>query len=178
VELLLNGRSLGRRPNDPGGAPCLWQVPFEPGSLRAVGFVGERAVASHELRTAGPPARIALEAESRELAPGWDNTDYVRATVVDSEGVRVPGANPLVRFNLEGPGVIVAVDSADNSSHEPFQAAQRTAYQGRCFAIIRAARPGGTIILSASADGLQGGQVRVESVPPTAQMRRVTPSEE
>ena len=91
VELLLNGRSLGAKPCDPGGEPCQWRVPFEPGVLRAVGYAGGRVVASHELRTAGAPARIALEAEAGELAPGWDNTDYVRATVVDSQGTRVPG---------------------------------------------------------------------------------------
>ena len=178
VELFLNGRSLGSRACDPGGAPSLWQVPFEAGSLRAVGLVGGNAVASHELRTAGPPARIALEAESRELAPGWDNTDFVRATVVDSQGVRVPGATALVAFHADGPGVIAAVDSSDNSSHEPFQAEQRRAYQGRCYAILRATEPGGTISLSASAEGLQEGHITIGTVRSPAPAHRVLPSDD
>jgi beta-galactosidase len=172
VELFLNGRSLGAKAVDPGGSPCLWKVPYEVGSLRAIGLVGDRAVASHELRTAGRAARILLEAESGELPPGWDNTDYVRATVVDSAGVRVPGADLTVTFGVEGPGVIAAVDSADNSSHEPFQAERRRAYEGRCFAILRATGQHGTIRLSASAEGLQEGRVSIDAAPASARMRR------
>jgi beta-galactosidase len=167
VELFLNGRSLGAKPKDPGDAPSVWHVPFERGSLKAVASIGGRVVASHELHTAGPPARISLEAESGQLAPGWDRTDFVRATIVDADGNRVPGADPLVVFRVDGPGEIAAVDSADNSSHESFQASQRRAYQGRCFAILRAAEPRGTIRLFAKAEGLGSGELTLEAVPPS-----------
>jgi beta-galactosidase len=155
VELFLNGRSLGSKPRDPGDAPTVWQVPFEPGSLRAVSSDGARVVATDELRTAGPAARVALEAESPQLSPGGDETDFVRATVVDAQGTRVPGADPTVVFKVDGPGEIAAVDSADNSSHESFHATQRRAYQGSCFAIVRSTKPAGSIILSATAVGLE-----------------------
>jgi beta-galactosidase len=177
VELLLNGRSLGAKPCDPGGEPCQWRVPFEPGVLRAVGYAGGRVVASHELRTAGAPARIALEAEAGELAPGWDNTDYVRATVVDSQGTRVPGADALVAFHVDGPGELACVDSADNASHEPFLADRRRAYQGRCFAILRATGTAGVIRLSAEAEGLGAGSVSISAGAQGA-VRRHPPSED
>ncbi len=165
VELFLNGRSLGAKPRDPSDAPFVWHVPFAPGSLKAVASDGSRVVATHELHTAGRAARIALEAESLQLSPGRDETDFVRATVVDANGVRVPGADATVAFTLNGPGDIAAVDSADNSSHESFQATQRRAYRGTCFAIVRASRPTGTIILSATAAGLEGGSLAIEAVP-------------
>jgi beta-galactosidase len=165
VELFLNGRSLGTRANDPDGAPCKWQVPFEAGSIRAVASSAGRVVAAHELRTAGDPARIALEADSARLAPGWDNVDFVRATVVDAQGVPVPGATPNVVFHVEGPGVIAAVDNADNASHESFQASERHAFRGSCFAVLRANGPAGTITLTATSVGLQDGQVTVEATP-------------
>jgi beta-galactosidase len=171
VELFLNGRSLGARPCDAGGEPCVWSVPFEAGSLRAVGYAGGRVAASHELRTAGPASRIMLEPDSPELAPGWDSVDFVRASVVDANGVRVPGAGPLVTFRVDGPGELAAVDSADNSSHEAFQAGQRRAYQGTCFAVLRAKEPSGTISLSASADGLEAGRATITAVRPGAGLR-------
>jgi beta-galactosidase len=166
VELLLNGRSLGVKPNDPAGAPCLWQVPFEEGSLKAVASTGGRVVATHELRTAGAPARVALEADCRELSPGWDEVGLVRATVVDAAGTPVPGASPVVTFRVDGPGTVAAVDNADNSSHEPFQAAQRSAYRGRCVAFVRATGDAGTITITASADGLADGRVAIEAAAP------------
>jgi beta-galactosidase len=166
VELFLNGRSLGVKPNDPDGAPCKWQVPFEAGSLRAIVTVDGKVVATHELHTAGAPARIALDADSAQLAPGWDNVDFVRATVVDAQGIPVPGSTPDIVFQVTGPGAITAVDNADNSSHESFQVSRRHAFRGSCFAVLRASGPSGTITLTASSDGLLGGQVKVEATPP------------
>jgi beta-galactosidase len=161
VELFLNGRSLGSKSVDPDGTACLWQVPFEAGSLKAVASSAGQVVATDELRTAGPPARIALAAGSRVLSTGWDNVDFVRATIVDADGVPVPSATDAVTFRVDGPGEVAAVDNADNSSHEPFQASVRGAYRGRCVAFVRATAPMGTIAVTASAEGLQDGRVAI-----------------
>jgi beta-galactosidase len=105
-----------------------------------------------------------LAADSPGLSPGWDETDFVSATVVDAQGVPVPGANPMVTFHIDGPGSIAAVDSADNASHELFQGAQRRAYHGRCFAILRAADGRGAVTLSATADGLEPGKIVIDAL--------------
>jgi beta-galactosidase len=165
VELFLNGHSLGAKAVEPLGAPCIWDVPFESGALRASAFTGGRVVATDELRTAGPAAAIRLQADVLSVAPGWDNVAFVRATVVDANGVRVPGARALVTFHVEGPGTIAAVDNADNSSHEAFNGVERRAYQGRCLAVVRATGFAGVIRLSASADGLQADSVAIAAEP-------------
>ena len=72
----------------------------------------------------------------------------------------MPGASDLVQFKITGPAVIVAVDNADNASHELFQATSRHAYQGRSVAIVRATGSG-RITVSASAKGLAGGTVQI-----------------
>jgi beta-galactosidase len=43
------------------------------------------------------------------------------------------------------------VDNGDIASHEPFQAKERHAFRGQCFAIIRATGATGPITLTASA---------------------------
>lgn len=158
VELFLNGKSLGAKQRPADDSPRNWTVPFEPGTLRAVGTNGGKEAATSELRTAGKPAKIVLTADLNSLFPRWDYVSYVTATVVDANGVVVPDANQLITFKIKGGGVIVAVDSADNSSHEPFQAAERRAYQGRCFAILRATKFD-PIVLVATAPGLSDGSV-------------------
>ncbi len=69
-----------------------------------------------------------------------------------------------VTFSISGPGRIMAVDNGDNSSHEPFQAAVRHAYQGRCLAILKASASG-EITLTASAHGLTAASVSVSASP-------------
>jgi beta-galactosidase len=168
VELFLNGRPLGSKPRPSDDAPRNWKVPFEPGTLRAVGSNGGRVVATHELKTAGRPARVVLSTDKSQLANAWDDVVYVEATVVDANGVVVPDASHLISFQTSGAGRVVAVDSGDNASHEPFQASQRRAYQGRCFALVKATAPRGGITVAATAQGLAAGSVTFDAAPPSA----------
>jgi beta-galactosidase len=126
-----------------------------------------KAVATDELHTAGKPARIILTTDRNRLAPIWDDVSYVTATIVDENGILVPNASDLVSFKLDGAGVIAAVDSADNASHEPFQATERRAYQGRCFALIKARASSGKITLSATAPGLSGTFITIKLIAPS-----------
>jgi beta-galactosidase len=161
VELLLNGKSLGVKPLPADASPRIWQVPFEPGTLKAFGKNKGQTVATYELRTAGKPAKVVLIADRDRLTDAWDDVSFVTTTVVDANGVMVPNADQLISFKLSGPGAIAAVDSADNTSHEPFQAAERKAYQGWCVALVKASGAG-RITMSASAPGLAGSSVTIE----------------
>ncbi|HUE82636.1 MAG TPA: glycoside hydrolase family 2 TIM barrel-domain containing protein, partial [Pyrinomonadaceae bacterium] len=130
VELFLNGKSLGSKPRPADDAPRNWKVAFAPGILRAVGKNNGKAVATHELQTAGKAARVVLSVDRASITPHWDDVSYVTATVLDDAGVVVPDATDLITFKITGPGRVVAVDSGNNMSHEPFQASERRAYQG------------------------------------------------
>ena len=162
MELLLNGKSLGSKPINADASPRVWTVPFEVGLLHAVGKNKGAIVASEDFRTAGRPVKVVLSADRPTLAWNWNDVAYVTARVVDANGITIPGANNLVEFKVSGPGAIAAVDNADNSSHEPFQASSRHAYQGECVAIIRAGGSG-RIVITASAGGLEGGSVAIEA---------------
>jgi beta-galactosidase len=166
VELFLNGQSLGTKPRPVDDSPRNWSVPFATGTLKAVGMSGGKIVATDELRTAGKPVRILLTADRSQLAPVWDDVSYITATIVDENGVIVPNASNLISFKLAGPGIIAAVDNADNASHEPFQATERRAYQGRCFALLKANAARGRLTLSASAQGLAGASITVKTIAP------------
>jgi beta-galactosidase len=163
VELVLNGKSLGSKPHPANDAARNWNVPFEPGTIRAIGKNKGQIVATHELRTAGKPAKLVLAADRSKLAPGWDDVVYVTASVVDENGVLVPGADQVVAFRATGPGVIAAVDSGSNSSHEPFQASERHAYQGQCLAIVKANAGTGRITVTATSPGLAAATLNIEA---------------
>jgi len=162
VELLLNGKSLGSKPLPADASPRVWQVDFEPGTLAAVCRNNGAVAAKSELKTAGKAARIVLESYRKTIAPVFDDVAYITATVVDENGVRVPDASQMVQFAVSGPGRIAAVDNADNASHEPFQASERSAYHGECSAIMKATGTG-RIQVTATAQGLNAGSVAIEA---------------
>ena len=154
VELLLNGRSLGKKLRNADDSPRIWKAAWEQGTLVAIGRNGGSVVARHELRTAGALARIRLTADKTRLAPSWEDVAFITATIVDQNGIPVPDASNLVSFKITGPGTIAAVDNGDNASVEPFHASERHAYQGSCLAMIRATAERGKITITASAPGL------------------------
>jgi beta-galactosidase len=161
VELLLSGKSLGSKPLNANAAPRVWRVPFEAGKLEAIGKNQGNVAAISELKTAGKAVKIRLSTDRIKLAPDFDEVAYVTATILDANDVEVPRADLLIHFQVTGPGAIAAVDSADNASHESFQAPERRAFQGHCVAVIRASGLG-RITVKAAADGLTGGSIAIE----------------
>ncbi|PYS98241.1 MAG: glycoside hydrolase family 2 [Acidobacteria bacterium] len=161
VELFLNGKSLGSKSKPVDDSPRNWKVNFESGTINAVGKNGVKVVAEFELKTAGRPAKIILSADKTKIANDWNDVVYVEATVVDANGVVVPSANDMISFATSGSGIVAAVDSADNADHDPFQASQRHAFQGRCIALIKANKSTGQITVTASAPGLAGAKITI-----------------
>jgi beta-galactosidase len=85
----------------------------------------------------------------------------VTGKVVDEKGVVVPNASDLIKFDVAGAGVVAAVDSDDNRSHEPFQANERRAWQGICFALLKSVAENGKIKLTASSPNLMSGTLEI-----------------
>jgi beta-galactosidase len=163
VELFLNGKSLGANTKPANDSARTWTVSFEPGVLKTVGKNQGKVVASQELRTAGPPAKIVLTASRSKITPDWDDVSCVSAMVTDKDGTMIPGASDLISFKLTGPGLVAAVDNGDNLSHESFQASERHAFRGRCIAIIKATGAVRSITLTASATGLKSGSISIQT---------------
>jgi beta-galactosidase len=84
--------------------------------------------------------------------------------VADKNGLLVPRSKNHIRFQIEGPGEIVATDNGDATSFESFQAPERNAFNGLALVIVRA-KPGqpGTIKLKAQADGLTEAVICIRS---------------
>jgi beta-galactosidase len=87
--------------------------------------------------------------------------------VLDKDGNLCPRADDLVRFALQGPGAIAAVDNGNPASLEPFQGNQRRAFSGMALLVVRS-RTGapGVIRVTASADGLASAETRITAAGP------------
>jgi beta-galactosidase len=143
-------------------------VAYAPGTLKATAKNDGKIVATDALHTAGRPAKIMLTPDAGTVANNWDGVVRVTATVTDKSGVAVPDADNLVSFKISGPGVIAAVDNANNASHELFQASERHVFKGRCVAFVKAAAPSGKITLTASAPGLTADSATITISKPLA----------
>lgn len=184
VELFLNGRSLGEKrlefpaQGTSGGwntyaQPVVrgttndlhlsWDVPYEPGVLRAVGKRRDGTQACEaEMRTAGRPAALRLGADRDAITTSTGDVAHVTFEIVDSAGTTDPAAENPVRFSVSG-GRILVVDNADLQDLEPYRTDGRRAFNGHGIAIIRSDRPGRLRVVAA-ADGLRSASVVVRVV--------------
>jgi beta-galactosidase len=197
VELFLNGKSLGRKkrfsepvelPVGPNVSPdrkflskyrLMWQVAFQPGTLKAVAYDHGQAVATEEVRTAGAPARIKLLPDRGVIQADGDDLSFITVRVEDKDGNLCPVADNLVHFSVTGAGVIAAVDNGNAATVEPFHADHRKAFNGLVLLIVRS-RPGeaGSIRVVATAEGLAQDetQITVRTTPAqTAQTKTEVP---
>jgi beta-galactosidase len=162
VELFLNGKSMGAKGRTPdNAAPRTWTIPFEKGTLKAVARNNGKMVAEQELKTAGKASKIILQADKSSLKNNWDDVVYVTATITDENGTIVNNADTKINFEMEGPGVIAAVDNGDNASAEPYHSNSRWTYKGKCIAIIKASANEGKVTIKANGENLKSGSVTV-----------------
>lgn len=155
AELFLNGKSLGKKPtNRSTRYMATWNVSFQEGELRAVGYDKSKQVNSSVLSTAGEPAQIKLTADRESIIADGQDLAYVTVQLVDVNGIINPKAENLVKFEIEGPGSIIGVGNANPVSLESYVLPQRKAWQGRCMVIVKSNGQKGKIILKATAGGL------------------------
>jgi beta-galactosidase len=166
VDLTLNGKSLGAKPKPADDAPRTWRVPFEPGTLVALGKRGGQVVAQHELRTAGAPAKLVATVDRAKVAHAFDDVAFVTVQAVDAKGVPCAGADSVVTFTVDGPGAIAGVDNGDRGDPAPYQANERKLYLGECVALVKANADSGDIVLTVSAPGLAPATVKIEATAP------------
>jgi hypothetical protein len=160
VELLLNGESLGTKPYSEASQRVLyWQVPFEKGTLKAVGKRDGKEVCQTILQTAGDAYKIELVADTTELKADGKDITHLIFRVTDENGIRIPDAEDQVTFEVTGPAKIIALGNADPTSHESHTGNTRKVWRGRGLAIVRADKTGGSLKVTASADNLQSGSV-------------------
>jgi len=183
VELFLNGKSLGKkgRFSEPVDIPVgsnvspdknfytkyrlLWQVPYEPGTLKAIAYSSGKEVAAEEVHTAGAPAKIALAPDRKVIHADGDDLSFVTVRIEDKDGNLCPSADNLVHFGVTGAGEIQAVDNGNAATVEPFHADHRTAFSGLALLIVRSQNRPGKIQVVATSDGLSQGEVEIDTAP-------------
>jgi beta-galactosidase len=163
AELFLNGKSLGEKKfSDTKNLHLEWKVPFAPGTLKVIAKNNGKILCTDEIQTAGAPAKIVLAPDRTEINADAEDLSYVKIEIVDKEGHVCPNADNLVKFKIEGEGIIAGVGNGNPISHESFKASERMAFHGLCLAIIQSKDKKGEIRFSAESEGLQAAKVFIK----------------
>lgn len=138
VELFVNGESQGVRSKDTDHLHVVWNVTYQPGTVKVVARKDGKEVRSQEIRTAGEPAQIRLTPDRRVIKADGTDLSFVTVEVLDKDGNLCPNAEDLVKFQLKGKKAFIAgVDNGSPISLESFKASERKAFYGKCLVVIQ-----------------------------------------
>ena len=169
VELLLNGRSLGKKANPKGDArqrnQIHWHgIGYQPGKLEAIARTGGKVVARHAIETTGKAVKLQAAADRLQWQADGSDLMHVRVVAVDSRGRRVQTADEEVTFKVEGPAAIVGVVNGNINSNEMMVGSKRSLFNGSCTVILRAGQQPGTIRLVATSPSLKPAKITLATL--------------
>lgn len=141
-----------------------WTVPYQPGTLRAVGYKDGNAVANEEIITSGLPVSISLAPDKSQIRANQRDVVHVTVQLLDAQGRVVPTADQEINFAVEGAGRLIGLDNGDPASHEYFKGNRRKLYHGLALALIQSTAFSGKITLTASSPGLLPGNLVIEVI--------------
>ena len=163
VELLLDGRSLGRQPAGPDHRyRAAFEATYEPGALEAVATRDGEEVGRSALRTATGPVQLQLSADRSEISADPSDLAYVTLELVDDAGSLHTASDRRITVAVDGPGALQGLGSGHPSSSESFTTSECTTFDGRALAVVRPTG-GGAITVAASADGCEPQTVRIDA---------------
>lgn len=149
-ELYLNGNSLGKQSlSDENNRILFWQVPFQAGTLKVVGYNDGKAVSEYQLSTYEEVASIELTSNKLTLVADQYDVAHINLNLLDKNGNRVFTQGRKINFTVEGPAELLAVDNGWENSVEQENSSSITPHSGRALAIIRAGSQPGNVTVSA-----------------------------
>lgn len=182
IELFVNGKSYGEKRIEfprqgmteryghydkpqinptTGDLHVSWDVPYEPGTIKAVGKRDGKVVVEEELKTTGAPEKVRLTVDRATIKNSPDDVVHCTVEILDANGNIVPTADNVVQFEIKGNAKIIGVENGNMSDIDPVKTNKRKAFNGLCLAIVQSKTPG-KITVKATSEGLEGESVDIE----------------
>lgn len=160
VELLINGRTLGRQrlTHEKGSGMHLiadYQAVYEKGTLCAVAYDEEGCeIAREEKQSFGNSHALRIKPESDTLeADGYDLL-FAEIFVVDEEGIPVENACDRVTVKVTGAARLIGLDNGDSTDYDQYKGTSRRLFSGKLLAILQADTVCGDVVIEVSGKGL------------------------
>ena len=188
VELFLNGRSLGKGQRSYHYLHTFEGIPYELGTLTAVGYTNGVNTSEYTLETAGKPHHLKLTAIENPEGMKADGADMalLQVEVVDEKGRRCPLDDRMIQFSLSGEGQWIGgigtrnnkethqtdstkrdglLDSSDtkNTSDNYVGSTLLPVECGVNRILVRSTTNAGTIRLTASAEGMEPATIELST---------------
>ena len=140
VELFVNGKSLGENKNDMY-SPQIHKIPYESGSLKAVGKVDGKIVIEKEIKSYGNKRILKVAASENNITTA--DTVIFDVYLKDEYGNLIKNEDKNIKITLEN-GVLIGSANGDNTNHQKNNSDTQTLFHGCAQFIVRPKQQGKT----------------------------------
>ena len=163
AELFLNGTSLGKKKVEKY-TKLQWQVTYEPGEIRVIGYIdGKEAVSDSSITSDMPYAlKLRLDNDPLDITANGKDGAVITAYCVDKNGIEVPDAAlEKIRFSTNSYGKVFSTGS-DITDHSSLLSPDRSMRAGKTTALVIAGTKKGTLKVFAECSGLISASLSIE----------------
>jgi beta-galactosidase len=169
TELFFNDRSLGVYEIDHKKGKQLsgiWQLPYEPGTIKAVAYDEEGNVIATDLKSSfSDPAKIILQPDKNNLQADGRDLIFVEISMEDEHGIPVDNANNRVEVTVNGAGRLIGLDNGDSTDYDQYKGSSRRLFSGKLLAIVAAKLEAGDIRVKVATKGLPEESLLLKALP-------------
>jgi len=158
VELVVNGKNLGRKPMEKNGY-LAWKTVYRPGAVKAVGYKNGRKMLAEKVETTGVATCVSVAADRTVIRADKRDVAVIRAELQDRKKRFVPTACDELTITVAGPVRILGVGNGDpayQAAERPMDASARTfqvkAFNGLAQILLQSTGEAGEAVLTVGAE--------------------------
>ena len=137
-----------------GDLHLVWDIPYEKGTIRAEGYMGDKLVKTALVETTGAIER--LSADIRELGKFYG----IEVSACDKEDRVVPTADIMIEVNAEDNTELIGMDSGNMLDLTSFRSNKRAMLAGKVLVVICKKDQNKEAMITISSAGIK--ELRVE----------------
>jgi beta-galactosidase len=162
VKLELNSNIVGEKDLSTSDKYiAVFEVPYQPGELKAITYEDGKESAVKVLKTAGEPVAIRLTPDRTLINADTRDLSFVTIELVDAAGQVVPVDSIMLNLSVTGSGRLAASGNANPGDMTSVNNTLVKTWKGRAQVVIRPSGTG-TVIISAESPGIGKGQALIK----------------
>lgn len=132
--------------------------------MKVVAYDAKGNVAeTKEMKTAGKPAKIILEADRNTLKADGKDISFINVKMVDAQGNFCPTQTDEITVKVTGAGKYNSMMNGDAVDLTPFQSSTMKLFSGQLTALVQSLETAGIITVEVSAKGVKSGKIVITS---------------
>lgn len=160
VELILNGKSLGKKAAGKSVSfTASFEITYEPGQLIAVAYDDGIETGRYQLVTAKEAVALQVTCDETTLEVDEEDLAFLTVSLTDADGNLNLNEVKDIKVRIEGPGILQGFGSGNPSSLGGFDADVCTTFDGQVMAVVKSTKNAGVIKIVFDAEGCKEAEI-------------------